>query len=94
MSLRWTPLARSDLLSIFDYVSTRNPPAADHLVSAIDDQLEALLDFPQMGRPGRVAGTREFVISRTPYIVAYRLRGQDIEILRVLHGARRWPESL
>ena len=91
MTLRWTPLARSDLLSIFDYVSARNPQAAERLVSAIEDQLEALLDFPQMGRPGRVAATREFVISRTPYIVAYRLRGQDIEILRILHGARRWP---
>lgn len=94
MSLHWTPLARADLFSIFHYVVTRNPPAADRLVAAIEEQLQALLDFPQMGRPGRVAGTREFVISRTPYVVAYRLRGAEVQIIRVLHGARRWPESL
>jgi toxin ParE1/3/4 len=46
-----------------------------------------------MGRVGRVAGTRELVLSRTPYIVIYELRGPDEEIyiLRLLHGAQRWP---
>jgi toxin ParE1/3/4 len=46
-----------------------------------------------MGRPGRVPGTREFVIPRTPHIVPYRLQGESIQILRVYHGARRWPDS-
>ena len=46
-----------------------------------------------MGRPGRVPGTRELVIPGTPYIVPYRVQGEAIQILRVYHSARRWPES-
>jgi len=53
--------------------------------------VEQLSDFPEIGRPGRVAGTRELVIQSTPYIVAYRLRGRSVRILALLHGARRWP---
>jgi toxin ParE1/3/4 len=47
---------------------------------------------PQSGRPGRVSGTRELVVTRTPYVVPYRVQGRNIEILRVYHGARKWPE--
>jgi toxin ParE1/3/4 len=53
-----------------------------------------LPDNPEMGRPGRVPGTRELVIPSTPFIVPYRLDGNTIQILRVFHGARRWPESI
>jgi toxin ParE1/3/4 len=53
-----------------------------------------LADNPHMGRPGRVPGTRELVVTRTPYIVPYRVRGDTLEILRVYHGARRWPDTL
>jgi len=48
---------------------------------------------PEMGRPGRVPGTRELLIPRTPFIVPYRLVGNTIQILRIFHGARRWPEA-
>ena len=50
-----------------------------------------LLQHPQMGRPGRKKGTRELVISRTPFIVVYRAKGARIEIIRLLHGAQQWP---
>jgi hypothetical protein len=50
--------------------------------------------FPQSGRPGRIERTRELVISRTPHIVAYRIAGDIVQILRVLHGARRWPDDM
>lgn len=72
----------------------RNPRAAACLIDEIDDGVRALLAFPRLGRPGRRPDTRELVISGTPYIVAYRLRDRDVQILRVLHGARRWPEKL
>jgi toxin ParE1/3/4 len=52
-----------------------------------------LPDNPRMGRPGRVPGTRELVIGQTPYIVPYRLQRGVIQILRVFHGARRWPQN-
>jgi toxin ParE1/3/4 len=45
-----------------------------------------------MGRPGRVTGTRELVVDGTPYILPYRVRNRVVQILRVLHGARRWPQ--
>jgi toxin ParE1/3/4 len=60
-----------------------------HIIHSIED---LLADQPQMGRPGRVSGTREFVVPRTSYIVPYRVRDNRIQVLRVYHGARRWPE--
>ncbi|HET6521471.1 MAG TPA: type II toxin-antitoxin system RelE/ParE family toxin, partial [Geminicoccaceae bacterium] len=50
-----------------------------------------LAQHPESGRPGRVPGTRELVVSGTPYIVPYRVQGNTVQILRVLHGARKWP---
>jgi toxin ParE1/3/4 len=55
---------------------------------------QLLSDNPQIGRAGRVPGSRELVIPRTPYIVPYRFQRTTIQILRVYHGARRWPDSL
>ena len=57
--------------------------------------IELLLpENPQIGRPGRVPGTRELIIPKTPFIVPYRLQGNAIQILRIYHGARRGPETL
>ncbi len=94
MTIRWTALARADLLAIYDYLAVRNPRAAVRLIDEIDDGVRDLLAFPRLGRPGRRPDTRELVISGTPYIVAYRLHGREVQVLRVLHGARRWPEKL
>jgi len=47
-----------------------------------------------MGRPGRIGGTREFVVTGTPYIVAYRVRQPDLEMITVFHGAQHWPDRL
>lgn len=55
---------------------------------------ERLSNFPSMGRPGRVSGARELVVSGTPYIIPYRVRDEEVEILRVFHGARKWPRRL
>jgi toxin ParE1/3/4 len=94
VTIRWTALARADLLAIFDYVVTRNPRAAVRLFDEIESDVRGLVDYPRIGRPGRRPNTRELVISGTPYIVAYRLKGREIQVLRVLHGARQWPEKL
>jgi toxin ParE1/3/4 len=53
-----------------------------------------LLENPKLGAPGRVPGTRELVIPKTSYIVPYRVRGSKIEIARVYHESRRWPDRL
>ena len=66
---------------------------ADKVISRIFAAIETLEDFPLAGRKGRVSGTREVVISDTPYLVAHRLYDDDIQNLAVLHGARRWPKN-
>ena len=68
---------------------------AARVVLELIDQAETLLPkYPAIGRPGRVLGTRELVIGHLPYIIAYRMRGTDLEILRVLHSSRIWPDEM
>ncbi len=57
----------------------------------IRDAMEGLRQLPECGRPGRVPGTRELVVARTPFVVSYRIAGREIQVLAVLHGARAWP---
>lgn len=92
MSVRWTRLTKADVLAIFDFIVTDDPEAASRLLEEIDRQLQRLAMHPGLGRPGRRADTRELIISGTPYIAAYRLQGGEVQILRVVHGARQWPE--
>jgi toxin ParE1/3/4 len=94
MTILWSPEAIEDLTSLQAYIAEDNPAAARGVVLNIIYNIEQLLpNHPQMGRPGRVPGTRELVIPKTPFIVPYRLQRNIIQILRVYHGARRWPES-
>jgi toxin ParE1/3/4 len=93
MRLRWAAPALWHLEEIGDYIARDNRAAADRVISAILDQVELLTTHPHIGRPGRIAETRELVIKTTPYIVPYRVRGEDVQILAVLHGARRWPQG-
>jgi addiction module RelE/StbE family toxin len=94
MRLVWTELAVNDLAAARAYIAQDNPSAAEHQVARVLAAIAGLLRFPEIGRPGRRAGTRELVINRTPYIAAYRLRGDAIEILRVMHSRQRWPDTL
>ena len=84
--------ALRDLEAIGDYIARDNPAAASRVALRIFDQADLLAAHPEIGRPGRIAETRELVITDTPCIVPYRLRGAEIEILAVFHGARKWPE--
>jgi toxin ParE1/3/4 len=94
MQLKWSIFAQADREAIFDYIEADSPQAAITVDDRIREQIEGLMKFPEMGRPGRVDGTRELVIQRTPYIAAYRIAGKTVRILRVLHGAQMWPEEL
>jgi toxin ParE1/3/4 len=92
LTIRWARQAIADLDHAFDFIATANPGAARALIETIDRAVDTLGAHPQLGRPGRVAGTRELTVPRTPYIVAYRLGRGAVEILAVIHGARRWPD--
>ena len=92
--LEWSAFAIADRDAIFDYIEADSPQAAIAIDNRIREQVEILARFPESGRPGRVEGTRELVISRTSYIATYRIAGKTVRILRILHGAQRWPEEM
>ncbi|MGH9380430.1 MAG: type II toxin-antitoxin system RelE/ParE family toxin [Thermoanaerobaculia bacterium] len=95
MRVEWTERAEADALEIAEYIHVNAHAVARAIYNEIHRQVAMLADFPRMGRPGRVPGTRELVVSGTPYIAAYRVEAHDdaVLILRVLHGTRRWPRE-
>lgn len=94
MHVRWLRRALENLDEEFAYVARDDPEAAARLVERIASSVERLKNHPASGRPGRLPNIRELVIAGTPYIIPYRMRGQTVEILRVFHGARKWPRYL
>jgi toxin ParE1/3/4 len=95
MQLLWTPRARRQRHEAIEYIAQDNPGAALQQLDRIEEQTDMLLVHPELGRPGRKQGTRELVISRTPFIVVYRIKtkAQRIELLRLLHGSQQWPPA-
>ena len=91
MTVRWTATALRDLASLHSYIADDNAMAASTVVETVVAGIDALARHPEMGRQGRVAGSRELVIA--PYVVAYRARKTSIDVLAIIHGARRWPGS-
>jgi toxin ParE1/3/4 len=94
MKLRYTPRARSDLAEIHDYIAQDNPQAARRVIQIIRKAAEALAQNPLVGKAGRVAGTRELTVGRFPFMLAYCVETEEVQILSVIHTARMWPESL
>jgi len=92
MRIVWTAPALHDLAASRAPIATDKPPAADRQIARVLAAVGGLLRYPELGRPGRRPATRELVVGRTAYLVACRVRGDTIEILRVLHGRQRWPD--
>jgi len=93
MRIEWLDEALIDFDEAVSYLYERNPQAARQLATSIHLAVRGLLGNPEIGRPGRVPGTRELVVGSTRYIVPYRLGGRAIMILTVLHDAREWPAA-
>ena len=92
MRIRWTEPAARDLTQICDYIQEHDSGATARRVAlSIYERVSALIEFPERGRQGRLKGTRELILTGLPYLAVYRVRGQDVEILRILHGAQAWP---
>jgi addiction module RelE/StbE family toxin len=92
--IRWTKRAHRRLDEIGAYIEAHNPTAAARIVGTIARSVERLGREPGRGRPGRLRGTRELVILGTPYVVAYRVHANGIEVLTIQHGAQMWPDRL
>lgn len=94
MKIVWTRKASRHLRAAFDYwARERSPAAADEMLDRIFKAVEMLAKFPDSGRPGRIENARELAISPSPFVAAYRVRRGKIEILSLLHGARKWPAA-
>jgi addiction module RelE/StbE family toxin len=91
MHLQWTLRALGDLREAGHFIAEDNPPAAAKMAERVREAVEYLPEHPNMGRPGRVPNTRELVISGTPFIAVYWVRGNAVQVLRVLHHSRKWP---
>jgi toxin ParE1/3/4 len=95
MNIGWSREGLDELASLRAYLAEDDPAAARRIVLHIIQSVErSLPDNAQIGRAGRVPGSRELVIARTPHIVPYRFQRATIQILRVYRGARRWPDRL
>lgn len=91
MKVRWSPEAAADFAAIVEYIRKQNPSAAERVARTIYEGVASLASFPLQGRSGRTKGTRELVFSPLPYVAVYRVKDEAVEIVRVLHGAQRWP---
>lgn len=93
-TIRWTRLALRRLDQIGGYIARDNPEAAARVISRIVTAVDALVDQPGMGRAGRITTTRELVLADIPYIIAYRVTDNHVDILTAMHAAQQWPEML
>ncbi|HJU12300.1 MAG TPA: type II toxin-antitoxin system RelE/ParE family toxin [Candidatus Binataceae bacterium] len=91
--MRWLDQAVEDLKTVRAFIAHDNPSPAGDVAKHIREAVRILADYPASGRAGRVPNTRELVVTGTPYILPYRVRTQTVEILRVLHGAQKWPDN-
>ena len=94
MKLRYTRRALADIGEIHEYIAAENPAAARRVADELERVIGQLEKFPELGRIGRIEDTRELVVARYPYVVAYREHNDEVHILSVIHSARAWPDSL
>ncbi len=92
MRVKWLQKALRNLDAEASYIAADDEATGTLVVTRVLAAVDTLADQPSLGRPGRVPGTRELVVRKTRYIIPYRIRGETVEILRVLHASRRLPE--
>ena len=94
MTIVWAPRAIRHLQELRAYLAQDSPAAAGRVAALLLAAVDHLADHPGLGRPGRIAGTRELVVPDTPFVIPYRVRADRIEIIAVFHGRRQWPTAL
>jgi toxin ParE1/3/4 len=94
MKIVWSRRAIRHLVSVRDYIAQDSPKSAGVVAQRILDLVDQRAVHPNLGKPGRISGTRELVVPRTPYIIPYRIRGERVEAIAVFHGRQRWPDLL
>ena len=89
--IRWLPKAQGGLEAELQRIAEEDEAAAKRIAVVVQSRTNTLEQFPESGRPGRVPGTRELVISGLPYLLPYRVRGGAVEILRFFHTSQKPP---
>lgn len=87
----WLESAQQDKDAALTYIAQYSVLAALGIDEQIEQQVSQLKQFPHLGRKGRLANTFELLITGTPYIAAYRVLGNTVQILHVFHTRRDWP---
>jgi toxin ParE1/3/4 len=93
MQIVWTETAVRHLAAIQAHIERDKPEAAQRVATTIRKTVTYLAAHPHLGRPGRKPGTRELIITDTPYLVPYQVQGNRLTILAVFHGAQRRLED-
>ena len=91
MTVVWSPRATHHLSALRAYIARDNPDAAADVALTLLAAVERLAELPSLGRPGRLAGTRELVVPGTPYVIPYRVGSERLEIIAVFHQRQQWP---
>jgi toxin ParE1/3/4 len=91
LKIRWSDSSRLDLDRIYAFIAEDSPRSAADVEDRIFGAAEGLASFPNKGRPGRLDGTREMVVTPTPYLINYEVFDEHVSILRVVHGNQLWP---
>ena len=94
MQVKWLRNAAKNLNDATEHIADDNPKVAREFFIHTIESVNKLVQYPELGRAGRVPGTRELVIFGYPYIVPYRIKDGNVEILRVFHTSRMWPKKL
>lgn len=93
MRIIWSPTAVENLIEIHKYIEQDKPAAASRVAARILESVERLARYPHLGRPGREPGTRELVVTGTPYLIPYEVYKNRVVVLAVLHGAQQPPSE-
>jgi toxin ParE1/3/4 len=94
MTVVWSRRAVQHLIHLRQHIAQDSPSAAASVAERILDCVALLSEHPAIGRPGRIAGTRELVVPQTSYVIPYRVRGDTLAIVAVFHQRQRWPDTL
>jgi toxin ParE1/3/4 len=94
MKIVWSRRAIRNLVALREYIEKDSEQSAALVASRILKAVDLLQAHPEMGRPGRVLGTRELVVPDTPYVMPYRVRRERLELIAVFHGRQKFPDRL
>lgn len=94
MKVTWSTRAIQHLVALRDYIAEDSPDSAAEVAASVLEAIDLLATHPEMGRPGRIVGTRELIGLATPYVIPYRVRQESLELIAVFHGRQKWPRRL